>query len=302
MQLSKIDMNLFIVLDTIYSERKLTKAAEVLHITQPAVSNALARLRGHFNDELFVRQSGQMVPTPLTENIIERVREALASLQSSLNEHDAFDPLQSARTFRFSMNDTSEAYVLPRLMEMLELEAPSINIESYTIPRADMARSFNAGELDFALDVPIINHSELVNTPLTTDRYVCVARKGHPRIQGALSLDDYMSEAHIHVSSRRKGGGQIDAHLARLGLQRNIKLRIQHSRAASPIVARTDMLLTIPQSLSRETDLQILELPFAIPMLDWHLYWAARNDSDRAHQWMRERIFDIFRPPTQSVK
>ena len=294
MQLSKIDMNLFIVLDTIYSERKLTKAAEVLHITQPAVSNALARLRGHFNDELFVRQSGQMVPTPLTENIIERVRQALASLQSSLNEHDAFDPLQSNRIFRFSMNDTSEAYVLPRLMEMLEVEAPNINIESYTIPRADMVRAFSAGELDFALDVPIINHSDLLNTPLTTDRYVCVARNGHPRIANSLSLDEYMSEAHIHVSSRRKGGGQIDAYLGRLGLQRNIKLRIQHSRAARPIVAKTDMLLTIPQSLTRGTNLQVLELPFAIPMLDWHLYWAARHESDRAHQWMRERIFDIF--------
>jgi DNA-binding transcriptional LysR family regulator len=295
MQLSKIDMNLFIVFDTIYSERNLTKAADVLHITQPAVSNALARLRGHFNDELFVRQSGQMVPTPLTENIIERVREALAKLQSSLNEHDAFDPGDSARTFRFSMNDTSEAYVLPRLMELLEVQAPNINVESYTVPRADMVRAFSAGELDLALDVPIISHTELINTPLATDRYVCVARAQHPRIQGKLSLDAYMSESHIHVSSRKKGGGQIDAYLGRLGLQRNIKLRIQHSRAGGPIVARTDMLLTIPQSLTRGTDLQVLELPFAIPMLDWHLYWAARHQTDRAHQWMREKVFEIFR-------
>ncbi|KZZ59647.1 hypothetical protein A3762_04520 [Oleiphilus sp. HI0125] len=294
MLLNKIDMNLFIVLDAIYSERKLTKAAEVLHITQPAVSNSLARLRAHFSDELFVRQSGQMVPTPLTENIIERVREALASLQSSLNEHDAFDPLQSTRTFRFSMNDTSEAYVLPRLMYVLQKEAPNIQIESYSIPRSDMVRAFSAGELDFALDVPIINDSDLVNTPIADDRYVCVAHHEHPRIQGDLSLDQYMKEAHIHVSSRRKGGGQIDAVLARLGLQREIKLRIQHSRAASPIVAQTDMLLTIPESLTQGTELQILELPFAIPKLDWHLYWAQRHENDRAHQWMRERIFEVF--------
>ena len=295
MLLSKIDMNLFIVLDTIYTERKLTRAAEVLHITQPAVSNSLARLRAHFNDELFVRQSGQMVPTPLTENIIERVREALASLQSSLNEHDAFDPLQSTRTFRFSMNDTSEAYVLPRLMSLLETTAPKVKIESYTVPRSDMVRSFSAGELDFALDVPIINDKDLVNTALTTDRYVCVVRPDHPRIRGALSLDEYLQESHIHVSSRRKGGGQIDAYLGRLGLQRDIKLRIQHSRAASPIVAQTDMLLTIPQSLTRGSNQQVLELPFAIPMLDWHLYWAQRHENDSAHRWMREQIFDIFK-------
>jgi len=293
--LNKIDMNLFIVLDAIYSERKLTKAAEVLHITQPAVSNSLARLRAHFNDALFVRQSGQMVPTPLTENIIERVREALAALQSSLNEHDAFDAQSSTRTFRFSMNDTSEAYVLPRLMSMLETKAPNLKIESYSVARSDMVRSFSTGELDFALDVPIITDKELVNTALITDRYVCVVREGHPRIQGALSLDEYLQEAHIHVSSRRKGSGQIDAHLGRLGLQRDIKLRIQHSRAASPIVAQTDMLLTIPKSLTRGSNLQVLELPFAIPMLDWHLYWAQRHESDSAHRWMREQIFEIFR-------
>ena len=294
MQLNKIDMNLFIVLDTIYNERKLTRAAEVLHITQPAVSNSLARLRGHFDDELFVRRSGQMVPTPLTENIIERVREALTILESSLNEHDSFDPLQSSRTFRFSMNDTSEAHLLPGLMDRLEDRAPNIKIESYSVPRDDMVRAFSAGELDFALDVPIINDTDLAHAALLNDRYVCVARQDHPRIQHKISLDEYMREAHIHVSSRRKGGGQIDAYLARLGLQRDIQLRIQHSRAASPIVARTDLLLTVPQSLTQGTELQVLELPFALPMLDWHLYWAQRHETDRAHAWMREQIFDIF--------
>jgi len=295
MQLSKIDMNLFIVLDAIYSERKLTSAAEVLHITQPAVSNALARLRGHFNDELFVRRSGQMVPTPLTENIIERVREALAALQSSLNEHDAFDPAQSTRTFRISMNDTSEAHLLPQLMEVLEREAPHVKLESYAIPRAELVKAFHAGELDFALDVPLINDNDLVHTPLTTDRYVCVARAEHPRIQDHINLEQYLSEAHINISSRRKGTGQVDAYLAKLGLQRNIRLRIQHSRAASPIVERSDMLLTIPQSLTQGTSLQVLELPFALPSLDWHMYWAKRLETDPAHKWMRERIFNIFK-------
>lgn len=295
MQLNKIDLNLFVVFDVIYRERNLTKAADALHITQPAVSNALSRLRNTFNDRLFVRRSGHMVPTPMAENIIERVRYALLNLESSLTEHDDFDPSTSRRRFSFAMNDTSESYLLPLLMAHLQQHAPGIYVESYAVQRHDLAREFAAGELDFALDVPLLNEPQLTHRALTQDRFVCVVRKDHPTIQGALSLQQYLDGAHIHISSRRRGQGYIDLHLNRQGLQRTIMLRVQHSRAAPPIVAKTDMLLTIPETLAREHDLQILELPFELPKLDWHLYWPANYENDRAHQWMREVIFTIFR-------
>ncbi len=294
MQLNKVDLNLFIVFDVIYRERNLTKAAEALHITQPAVSNALSRLRSTFDDRLFVRRSGTMVPTPLAENIIERVRYALMNLESSIKEHDDFDPGTSKRRFSFAMNDTSESYLLPLLMAHLQQHAPGIYVESYSIQRRDLTREFAAGELDFALDVPLLNEPQLVHQALTQDRFVCVARKDHPEIQGSLSLEQYLAAAHIHISSRRRGQGYIDLHLNRQGLQRNIMLRVQHSRAAPPIVARTDMLLTIPETLAHEQDLQILEVPFDLPKLDWHLYWPTNYQNDKAHRWMREVIFDIF--------
>ena len=306
MQLNKVDLNLFIVFDVIYRERNLTKAAEALHITQPAVSNALSRLRNTFNDRLFVRRSGTMVPTPLAENIIERVRFALLNLESSIKEHDDFDPGTSKRRFSFAMNDTYEAYLLPLLITHLQRPAPGIYVESYAIARRDLAREFAAGELDFALDVPLLNEPQLVHQALTQDRFVCVARKDHPTIQGQLSLQQYLDAAHIHISSRRRGQGYIDLHLNRQGLQRNIMLRVQHSRAAPPIVALTDMLLTIPETLAREQHLQVLELPFDLPKLDWHLYWPANYENDKAHRWMREVIFDIFNSgefaPTDEVK
>ncbi|TNC83098.1 MAG: LysR family transcriptional regulator [Oleiphilus sp.] len=294
MQLSKVDLNLFVVFDVIYRERNLTKASEILHITQPAVSNALARLRQTFDDRLFVRQQGQMIPTPLAENIIERVRFALANLEGSLNEHDDFEPLNSTRRFSFAMNDTSESYLLPLLMTRLEQEAPHINIESYAIPRDELSREFSAGQLDFALDVPLLNEPLLTHQPLTQDRFVCLARKEHPDIKGSLTMTQYLAASHIHISSRRRGQGYIDMTLNRMGQQRKIKLRVQHSRAAPPIVRQTDLLLTIPETLARDTDLQILELPFDLPKLDWHLYWASNYENDNAHRWMRELIFDIF--------
>ncbi len=301
MQINKVDLNLFIVLDAIYSERNLTRAADVLHITQPAVSNSLARLRRHFDDELFTRKSGHMVPTPLTENIIERIQQSLSGLESSLHEHNTFEPRESTRTFRFSMNDTSESYLLPRLMKALEDCAPNISVENYALPRDEVSKAFSGGDLDFALDVPLLNDTHLVHEPLAQDRFVCIARHDHPRIQGSMSLDQYLSEPHINISNRRKGIGHIDAHLNRLGLQREIKLRVQHFRAAPAIVESTDMLLTIPESLARYQSLQVLELPFALPNLDWHLYWASNYEKDNAHSWMRERIFDIFRTHSLSA-
>lgn len=294
MQLNKIDLNLFIVFDVIYRERNLTKAAEALHITQPAVSNSLNRLRMAFDDRLFVRQSGHMVPTPLAENVIDRIRSALVGLESCLNEHDDFSPDTSNRRFMFAMNDTSESYLLPRLMAYLQKEAPSIYIESYGVQRHELAREFAAGHLDFALDVPLVNEPQLTHKALVQDRYVCVARRNHPQLDGSLSLEQYISLPHIHVSSRRKGQGYIDLHLNRMGLQRNILLRVQHSRAAPPIAARTDMLLTIPEALAHNHDLQIFDLPFELPKLDWHLYWPSNYSNDKAHQWMRQVIFDIF--------
>ena len=295
MNLHKIDLNLFIVFDVIYRERNLTKAAESLHITQPAVSNSLNRLRQAFNDRLFIRQSGNMVPTPLAESIVDRVRSALSQLESSVSEHDDFDPQHSKKKFSFAMNDTAESYLLPLLMTFLEASAPHITIESFSVPRADIPREFAAGEIDFALDVPLINETFLINEPLIQDRYVCVARHHHPVLSDAsLTLENYLALPHIHISSRRKGQGYIDLHLNRLGLQRNIHLRVQHSRAAPLIAAKTNLILTIPETLAKEHDLQIYDLPFELPKIDWHLYWPASHVNDKAHNWMRETILSLF--------
>ncbi len=295
MQLHKIDLNLFIVFDVIYRERNLTKAAESLHITQPAVSNSLSRLRNAFDDRLFIRQSGHMVPTPLADNIISRVRTALAGLESSITEHDDFKAETSDKKFSFAMNDTSESYLLPILMSHLQAHAPGISVESFPVPRADLSREFAAGQLDFALDVPLVNDPQLVNEALAHDRFVCVASPEHPELDGkTLSLEQYLSLPHIHISSRRRGQGYIDLHLNRQGLQRDIRLRVQHSRAAPPIAAQTNMLLTIPETLAKDHKLAIYDLPFELPDVDWHLYWHSHYSQDKAHQWMRSVIIDIF--------
>src|SRR6185312_10545928 len=131
MRSSKVDLNLFVVFEAVYRTRNLTRAAEALFITQPAVSNALARMRKAFDDPLFVSTSSGMVPTPAAENIIGRVREALQLLDSSTHAGGRFDPATSQRTFRLSMNDLTEALLLPALEDALQRLAPGIRIESY---------------------------------------------------------------------------------------------------------------------------------------------------------------------------
>ncbi len=293
MRLSQVDLNLFIVFDAIYQQRNLTRAAEVLCITQPAVSNALGRLRTTLNDPLFVRTSQGMTPTPLAENIVGRVQEALQLLNTSVTEGEIFQPAETDKVFRLSMNDLAEAMILPNLLEHLREVAPNIGVECYQVNRNDVERELAAGTLDFALDGPLIAGSQMCTKPLLRQRYACAVRKEHPVVGGSLTLDQYLELDHVVVSSRRKGVSYEDAALNRLGRQRKIRTRVQHYQVAPLVVERTDMALTMPMSMAQKYDLQVLELPFSLPPLDWNLFWHKSADHDQANIWMRDLLMEI---------
>ncbi len=293
MRLSQIDLNLFIVFDAIYQQRNLTRAAEVLCITQPAVSNALSRLRTSLDDPLFVRTSQGMSPTPLAENIVGRVQEALQLLNSSVSEGELFNPQETDKVFRLSMNDMAEAMILPALLERLQTVAPNIGIESYYVPRENAERELSAGTLDFAFDAPLISGAQICTKPMVRQRYACVVRHDHPQVGDSLTLDDYLALDHIQVSSRRKGASYVDMSLNRLGRQRRVKTRVQHYQVAPLLVGQTDLALTIPMSMARKYDLKVLELPFNLPPLDLHLYWHTSSDHDKASQFMRQLLEEI---------
>lgn len=290
MRLNKIDLNLFVVFDAIYMQGNLTRAAEVLCITQPAVSNALARLRLIYDDALFVRTGKGMVPTPLTENIISGVQSALQLLSSSLQEGQLFDPFISEKTFRLSMNDMAEAMIMPKLLSQLQQQAPKAGIECCYVPREDIERELAAGSLDIALDAPFVAVGQMQTQALLKQRYACAVRRDHPKIGETISLDEYLALDHLQVSSRRKGRGYEDIGLNRLGRQRKIKMRVQHYQVAPLLVAQTDMALTIPISMAQNYDLKILELPYSLPALDWNIYWHKSADQDQANLWLRNLI------------
>jgi DNA-binding transcriptional LysR family regulator len=293
MRLSQIDLNLFIVFDAIYQQRNLTRAAEILCITQPAVSNALGRLRNTLNDPLFVRTSQGMSPTPMAEDIVGRVQEALQLLSTSITEGEVFLPETAEKVFRLSMNDMAEAMILPGLMEHLQTAAPHISVECYNVPREQVERELAAGTLDFALDVPLISGNQVCTTPLIKQRYACMVRKHHSKVGDTLTLDQYLSLDHIAISSRRKGLSYVDMALNRLGRRRTVKMRVQHYQVAPMLVASTDLALTIPMSMAQKYDMKVLELPFSLPALDWNLYWHTSADQDKANIWMRGLLEDL---------
>jgi len=295
MNLNKVDLNLFVVFDAIYTEANLTRAGQIIGITQPAVSNALARLRESFNDPLFVRTAQGMVPTPMAQNIINPVRSALALLRVSVQESRTFNPLQANKTFRISMTDLTEAVVLPPLFQRLRKQAPSVVVESLLSHRRETTSDLAAGRLDFAIDAPLNTDPQVRHVKLMEDRYVCAMRPAHPLAgQPSISLDEYLGLTHIHISTRRNGLGQVDLALGKIGLQRKITLRSQHYLMASNVLQHTDMVMTVPERFARRHALHFVALPLnELPNVETHLYWHESTEQDPANRWMRELLIEL---------
>ena len=295
MNLSDKDLNLFVVFDVIYTERNLTKSGEVLGITQPAVSNALSRLRENFNDELFVRTSKGMVPTPVAENMVNDIRQALDLIRNSISESESFNPKTANATFRISIGDTSEYRLLPQLIKNISYLAPGVDVESYLTPRTETPKELSAGNIDFAIDPPIHSDPNLKNKKIYQDDYVLVVNKKHPIAKKKkISLEDYLNLSHIHISKRASGLGHVDTTLNRLGLTRRIALKAQHFLVAPYIIDQSNLAMTTIKSFSRGRELKVFQLPFKINPLVLHLYWHVNKDMDPANKWMRELILKTY--------
>lgn len=292
MRLRDVDLNLFLVFEAIYSEGNLSRASERLFITQPAVSNALSRLRERLDDPLFVRTPKGMIPTPVADNMINPVREALKLLNTSVQLSDQFNPQTAENSFQLSMHDANELTLMPKLLAGLERVAPHVSVASYPVSRQDLVRELASGQLDLAIDVPLINHPDVCHQLLTTIPYVCLVRADHPDIGDSLDFDQYLSLGHINVSSRRRGFGLVDDALRKLGEKRNIQCRTSHHLVGPSIVRNTNMALTAPMTIADDAGVKALPLPFDVPPIELHLYWHRSADQDKANLWLRAFVMD----------
>src|SRR5690606_7279241 len=204
---------------------------------------------------------------PVAESIAQNVSEALAVLSSSVLDREGFDAQVSERTYQFSMSDLAEAVVLPRLIPYLNEAGPGIGLQSYYVKRHELLRQLTRGEVDFAVDVPLVEDPQLCRQSLIRDDYVCVVRKDHPVLAHEWTLAFFSCVRHIHASNGRKGLGQIDLAVLRMHAERVIRLRVHRCRVAVALVASTGLVLCVPTFLAVGEGLEVLELPFAVPLL-----------------------------------
>lgn len=295
MSFRNIDLNLFAVFEVIYDTGNLTLASEILNVTQPAVSNSLARLRIHIEDPLFVRAGKRMNPTPTADQLIVPVRKAMRLLEGSIEKQETVNPAEIKKTLRISIGDVGEAILLPKLVAELRKEAPGLTLQAYQIERRQIARKLAANDLDFAIDIPMPIEGQLRHFKLIAEKHVCaMSNRHHLAGGGVLSLEDYLAEDHIHVSSRKKGGGVADLALSALGKSRNNVARLQHYQAAFSLLSETPFLLTSPLSLARQYPCRIFELPFDVQDLELQLYWHASSEQSAVNNWIREKIVALL--------
>lgn len=294
MHISRTDLNLFVVFEAIFSQGGVTRAAQTLNLSQPTISHALARLRERVGDPLFVRHGQRLVPTPLAQQMIAPVREALHLFERTLGALDGFDPAHARIDFAMGMRSLMEAtYLLPLVLAVAE-SAPGVSVAAAPFDRRRLEPTLASGELNAAIDVFLPLSDAIRREHLGWSPSVVVARRGHPQIEAGLDLQGYLAAEHVVVTSRLQGSGPEDAALARDGLRRNIRARCQQINTAMRLVASSDMLLTMAESFAQRANMwfdnQILPVPFAAEGIDTYLYWHENADADPANRWFRAMV------------
>ena len=295
MNVRELDLNLLRVFDAVLRGRSVTAAAAQLSLTQPAVSNALARLRGAFDDALFLRTPQGMAPTPFARELAEPVRQALALLEAALAHGPGFDPATSSRSFRFYMSDLGQIEFLPPLLERVRRTAPQVRLEAVALEPEDIAGALAAGSLDLAVGFLPALGPPLRRHALFKDPYLCLMRVDHPI--SALTRKKFLEASHALVTYR--GGHRVvEEALERAGVGRRIALRVPHFTVVPMVLERTDLILTLPARVARVFErrgsLKALAPPIPIPLAEVAVHWHERFDADAGNRWLREQIAELL--------
>lgn len=290
--LRRIDLNLLVILDALLSEQHVTRAAERLHLSQPAVSHALARLRDLLGDPLLVRAGSTLVPTARALELVAPLAEALAQVQSLLAPN-TFDPATARRTFRVAMSDYGAAIILPGLIRTLRREAPGIDLQISHASREGMLEGVLNGDIDVAAGVFPEMPNELRSSVLFEERYVCLLDRRRLPADGVLDLPTYLSRPHVLLEMRGSGTPEIERALTALRERRRVAISLPHWSVAPQLISGTDLILTVSSRSVRDIDQQqliVLPPPFEIAPFTFVLAWHKRRGGDQALNWLNRRI------------
>ncbi|MGH8845837.1 MAG: LysR family transcriptional regulator [Polaromonas sp.] len=292
MNINTFDLNLLRVFTAVHELRNVSRAAIAIGLSQPAMSNALQRLRRICDDPLFVRTRGGMEPTALAASLADPVRQALDILQNCLSNPAGFDPARSDRLFRLLMSDVGEVIVLPKLMDALQRTAPAVRIEALQSPHENYPAALESGQADLAIGNLTTLRGGFYQQLLFSDSYICIARKNHPLIGKQLTLKDYLMLSHV-VTTAGSAESMVEKALARRQ-HRIVRLKVTHYHVAATIVANTDLVATVPENAALGLkNLQIFELPIRVTQAQVRQFWHRRAHGDPANQWLRAFIANL---------
>ena len=300
-----LDLNLLRVFDEVMAERSLTRAAHKLSLTQPAVSNAMRRLREAVGDELLVRSGQGVEPTARAMALWPPVREALAQLQESLAP-GRFDPATATSTFVLAMADASAATLVPALVEILEREAPSVAIRVLPLTTRDPRQLLDDEAADMAVGYFPAVLADLTARAQSGDavafesrrlydgEYVCVMRQGHPLAHAPLTLDAYCEARHMLVSFSGRAFGFIDEALASLGRERKVVITVNQFFTAGRVVCGSDLLTVLPRHFVPVTGIADAlvqrALPLNVPPVHVDALWRRRGPQQTAMTWLLQAL------------
>lgn len=299
MDISKVDLNLLVVLDALLRMRSVSGAARTLKISQPAASLALQRLRTTFEDPLFVRTARGIHPTPFAEQLREPLESILDRIRADLLQPQTFDPTRAERPVTFLMQDIGELVFLPRILERLKTLAPGIHVRSVSLPAGGIEPALRSGEVDLALgSLPDLEHAALYQQRLFTHSFVCLVRKGHPTIGEEMTRKQFREALHAVVHTSGQIDDALESELAAQGMIRQVAVRIEHFLAVPTILSQSDLVCTVPfaigESLAKLADIRLVQLPFKTKRRVVRQHWHARFHNDQANRWLRGVVAELF--------
>lgn len=297
MELKDIDLNLLVVFQQLLIDRRVSKAAESLGLSQPGVSNALARLRKITDDPLFLRTPKGMEPTPFAEQLAEPTAAALQVIHLAFNQRASFDPVTSTRAFTVGMTDIGEIYFLPKLMLELKRAAPHVALSTVRNTAVNLRDEMEAGHVSLALGLLPQLKGGFFQRRLFRQNYVCMFRRGHPLDKKTLGLKEFSAAEHVVVIAEGTGHGKADELLDRRKVLRNVVLRVPHYVAVGHILHDSDLVATVPeklaQALAEPFGLTYARHPAKLPEIAINLFWHERYQKDPAIAWLRSLIMRL---------
>lgn len=296
-----IDLNLLRVLDALLDTGSVVGAAARLHLSPPAVSRSLGRLRKLLGDPLFVRAGRELVPTELAKSLRTPTQAALGEVLKVLRPSMSSDPINLKRRFAIRADDSIIAVLALPLMERVRLAAPGVDIDFLRDDPNYVAHLRN-GDVDVRIGVHVEKNRDTTSEVLLTDRFVAIVRKDHPLAGRRITHRRFAEAHHVTVSPVGKRTGPIDAALAEVGLDRKHITTVTSFVVAAHLVATTDLVGSVPRTIAktmaRTLPIVSLEIPLALPTFDVCLTWHDRHGNDPSHQWLRDQIADAVRDLT----